>query len=177
MTPMISASLTVRQEETRDRPAVRAVNVAAFGGDAEADLVERLHDDGDVLFALVAECASQIIGPILFSRLPIETTRGTVVAAAQAPLAVLPEWQRQGIGAALVRHGLALCQERQIAAVVVLGDLAYYGRFGFRAETGRGLQTPWSGPHLMAMEFMPSGLTTLQGVAHYPAAFSVLPSA
>jgi putative acetyltransferase len=87
---------------------------------------------------------------------------------------VLPRWQRQGIGSALVRHGLALCRERGISAVVVLGDPAYYGRFGFSPALARGLKTPWSGPHLMAIELVAGSLGDGSVVAHYPAAFAAL---
>jgi putative acetyltransferase len=153
---------------------VRAVNVAAFGGEAEADLVERLHDDGDALCGLVAEGEGRVVGHILFSRLPIETKDGVVPAAALAPLAVAPAWQGQGFGAALVRAGLEGCRERHVVAVVVLGDPGYYGRFGFRAEAARGLRTPWSGPNLMGLELVAGGLPE-EGVARYAAAFEELP--
>ncbi len=166
---------SIREEKIRDREVVRGVNAAAFGGEDEGDLVQHLYDDGDVLFGLVAEIEGQIVGHILFSRLPIETEQGSVVVAALAPLAVLPEWQRLRIGAALVREEMTRCRERRVPAVVVLGEPGYYGRFGFRAETARGLQTPWSGPHLMAVELVPGGLAGGQGVARYPAAFGELP--
>ncbi len=164
----------VREERPGDREYVRAVNEAAFGGPDEADLVRRLYDDGDALLGLVAEVEGQVVGHILFSRLPIETAQGVGSAAALAPLAVLPGWQGQGIGTALVREGLTRCRERGVAAVVVLGDPDYYGRFGFRAEMASGLQTPWSGPHLMAVELVPGGLGGGRGVARYPAAFAHL---
>ena len=167
-------SFAIREETAADRVVVRAVVRAAFGGEAEADLVERLHADGDATVALVAERAGNVVGHVLFSRLPIELGQRIVPAAALAPLAVAPEWQRQGIGAALVREGLALCRDRGVAAVVVLGDSAYYGRFGFRAGTTAGLQTPWSGPHLMALELIPGSLSGDSGIAHYAAAFSAL---
>lgn len=175
MPGVTGSSFAIREEEIRDREAVRGVNAAAFGGGAEGALVQQLYDDGEVLIGLVAEVEGQVVGHILFSRLPIETEQGSVVAAALAPLAVLPEWQRQGIGTALVREGLTLCRERRVLAVVVLGDPGYYGRFGFRAELASGLQTPWSGPHLMAVELGPGGLAGGQGVARYPAAFGELP--
>jgi putative acetyltransferase len=163
----------VREERPGDRESVRAVNEAAFGGPDEANLVRRLYDD-DALFGLVAEVEGQVVGHVLFSRLPIETVKGVVSAAALAPLAVLPGWQGQGIGTALVREGLTRCRERRVAAVVVLGDPGYYGRFGFRAEMASGLQTPWSGPFLMALELVPGGLHDGRGVARYPAAFAHL---
>jgi putative acetyltransferase len=166
----------VREERPVDRESVRAVNEAAFSGPDEADLVRRLYDDDDALLGLVAEVEGQVVGHILFSRLPIETVQGVVFAAALAPLAVMPDWQGQGIGTALVREGLTRCRERGVAAVVVLGDSDYYGRFGFRAEMASGLQTPWSGPFLMAVELVQSGLAGGQGVARYPAAFGELPS-
>ena len=169
---------SIRDESPEDRAAVRAVHQAAFAGDAEVDLVARLYADGDVLFGLVAAHRSIIIGHIMFSRLPVETPVGEVItAAALAPLAVLPERQRQGIGSALVRRGLDLCQQREAPAVVVLGDPAYYGRFGFRAETARGLQTPWSGPYLTAIVLRAAGEGIRSGIARYPAAFTALPMA
>ncbi len=172
MLHMNADRIVVREETSEDRNAVRAVNVAAFGSDAEADLVESLHAGGNVMFGFVAEVEGEVVGHVLFSWLPIETAVETIQAATLAPLAVLPEWQGKEIGTALVRHGLARCRERGVPAVIVLGDPAYYGRFGFRAETARGVQTPWSGPHLMAVELVPAGLTERQGVARYPAAFS-----
>lgn len=168
-------SFSIREEKIRDREAVRGVNAAAFGGEAEGALVQHLYDDGEVLFGLVAEVEGQVVGHILFSRLPVETEQGVVSAAALAPLAVLPEWQRQGIGTALVREGLTRCRERRVPAVVVLGDPGYYGRFGFRADLASGLQTPWTGPYLMAVELVPGGLAGGQGVARYPTAFGELP--
>ncbi|MDF3038580.1 MAG: hypothetical protein K0Q71_1286 [Thermomicrobiales bacterium] len=168
--------VSVRDQCPGDHEPVRAVNEAAFGGPGEAGLVQRLYADGDVVFGLVAEVDGRVVGHVLFSRLPIETARGVIQAAALAPLAVLPARQGQGVGTTLVRAGLARCRERRISAVVVLGDPGYYGRFGFRAETVQSLQTPWSGPHLMAIELIPGGLADGHGVAHYPAAFGELPA-
>lgn len=169
---MTAPTPTIRLETPADLAAVRAINRAAFAGDLEADLVSRLWTDGDALFGLVAKMQGQPVGHILFSRLPITQADGnTLAAAALAPLAVLPAYQRQGIGSALVRHGLSLCQERGLPVVVVLGDPAYYTRFGFRADLARNLETPWSGPYLMAIELLPGSLGEGQAMAHYPAAF------
>lgn len=164
--------VVVRGEGAGDRWAVRAVNEAAFGGCDEADLVLRLHDEADALFGLVAEVEGLLVGHVLFSRLPIEVGDRIVAAAALAPLAVLPGRQGQGIGSALVWQGLDRCRERRVSAVVVLGNPAYYGRFGFHAETAARLQTPWPGPNLMAIELIPGGLAGGEGVARYAAAFS-----
>lgn len=67
-----------------------------------------------------------------------------------APLAVAPERQRQGIGAALVAAALAAAAGGGWRAVFVLGDPAYYRRFGFDAALAAGFDSPYAGPHLMA---------------------------
>jgi putative acetyltransferase len=116
-----------------------------------------------------------IVGHVLFSRLPIEQVGGVVEGAALAPVAVRPEWQRQGIGSALIRHGLAVCRERGIAAIVVLGHPEYYPRFGFSADLAQNLIAPFSGPAFMALELRPGALSG-GGTVRYAAAFSSLPS-
>jgi putative acetyltransferase len=171
---MMAAEITIRAETRGDRDAVRAINLAAFGGAAEADLVENLHADDEVIVSLVAEAHLKVVGHIMFSKLPIATTDRVLAAAALAPLAVMPAWQRRGIGAQLVRAGLACCREHGVAAVIVLGDPRYYQRFGFSPHPARNLQTPWSGPNLMAIELTPGALGEGHGVAHYATAFAAL---
>ena len=170
----MTADVTIRAEQPSDRDALRTVVHAAFGGAAEADLVERLHADDDVIVSLVAEANGEIVGHVMFSRLPIQTADRVIRAAALAPLAVAPAWQRQGIGSQLVRAGLVCCNERGVSAVIVLGDPRYYQRFGFSPHTARHLETPWSGPHLMAIELMPDSLGDGHGVARYATAFAAL---
>jgi putative acetyltransferase len=162
----------IRPETPDDRMAVRAVNRHAFGGDGEADLVERLRADGLVIASLVAVAGGKVIGHILFSALPIEIPEGDVRAAALAPMAVLPSHQRQGIGGALIRAGLAACRNAGIEAVVVLGHPDYYPRFGFSADAARKLHAPFSGPALMALE-LTRGVLAGGGRVRYPAAFGL----
>jgi len=162
----------IRPETPADRAAVAEVNRLAFGGEAEGRLVERLHADGLVVASLVAEDAGRVVGHILFSRLPLETARGDLPAASLAPMAVRPERQGRGIGAALVRAGLAACRERGCVAVVVLGHPGYYPRFGFSAALAAGLEAPWRGEALMALELVPGALAGRRGRLRYPAAFA-----
>ncbi|MDX5392704.1 MAG: N-acetyltransferase, partial [Caulobacteraceae bacterium] len=98
----------IRPVRTADHASVRALNLAAFGGAAEADLVERLRADGDVVFELVAEDQDGVFGHILFSRLWTDSEH---LYAALAPMAVSPDRQRRGAGSDLVRSGLNLCKE------------------------------------------------------------------
>jgi putative acetyltransferase len=164
----------IRDETAADLGAIHALNVLAFGGEAEADLVDRLRADGLVVTSLVAVEAGQVVGHALFCRLPIENDRGVIGAAALAPLAVTPERQRRGIGSALVRRGLARCRERGVTAVVVLGHPGYYPRFGFSAELARKLRAPFSGEAFMALELTPGALGDGIGIVRYPAAFDLV---
>ena len=158
---------TIRAETPEDRAAVRHVNEAAFGRAAEADLVDRLKADGHVLTSLVADQDGEIVGHILFTRLPVAGFSGE--AAALAPMAVRPDRQRSGIGGALIRAGVDTCREFGIDAIVVLGHEHYYPRFGFSVEAARSLDSPFSGPAYMAL-ILQSGVM-LTGKVEYPRAF------
>jgi putative acetyltransferase len=137
-------------------------------------LVDRLRDDGEVLVELVAEGARDlVVGHILFSHLPIHAPDGSIIrAAALAPLAVLPAYQRGGVGAALVRAGLEACAGEGAQAVVVVGHPDYYPRFGFTAEAAAALKAPFSGPAFMALELTPAALRA-GGEVRYARAFAL----
>ncbi len=168
--------MLLREEQAADREAVRLVNTLAFGRASEADLVERLRDAGLVVASLVAEEEGRVVAHILFTRLEMETARGPVAAASLAPMAVLPERQRRGIGSALVPRGLELCRERGVVVVVVVGHPTYYPRFGFSAELARRLRAPFSGESFMAVELEPGVMAGRSGWVRYPDAFGALPA-
>jgi putative acetyltransferase len=114
-----------------------------------------------------------IVGHILFSGVVIETEHGALNAVSLAPMAVLPECQRQGIGSELVRRGLQACRERGKLIVFVLGDPEFYIRFGFSVEMARWLQSPYSGDCWMAIELVTGALDGVCGVVRYPEAFEM----
>ena len=163
--------LAIRAESMADATAVRHVNELAFGQPDEADLVDRLRRTGHVVASLVAEIEHTLVGHILFSRLPIDAGR-SIHGAALAPVAVLPRWQRQGIGSALIRAGLHACRAAGIEAVIVLGHPGYYPRFGFSAALAERLRAPFAGPAFMALELVPDALRD-GGQVRYPPAFFV----
>lgn len=138
-------SLTIRPEEAADRAAVHALCCAAFPTSAEADLVEALHRSGDVMFSLVAERKRRIVGHVLFSRVA-----GAFGCLALAPVALEPGQQRQGIGRQLIEAGIAEAQDGGWRAIFVLGDPAYYTKFGFTLEAGAGFSSPYAGEYFMA---------------------------
>jgi putative acetyltransferase len=164
----------IRIEAPSDASSVGNVNRLAFGQEDEARLVASLRDEGYVRMSLVAEEGGCVVGHVLFSRLAIETQGGTVEALALAPLAVVPEWQGHGIGSALVCEGLRLCAERGHRIVIVLGDPAFYGRFGFSADRARLLRSLYSGPAFQALELMPGALEAIDGEVIYPPPFGML---
>jgi putative acetyltransferase len=164
----------IREEITEDHDAVRELNRLAFGGNDEADIVDRLRNAGLVVASLVAIEKDEIMGHILFSELPIETDQGIIGAISLAPMSVHPKYQRQGVGSALVREGLELCRQRGKSIVVVVGHPEYYPRFGFSAELARILQGPFSGDAWMVLELTKGALENVSGTVRYPEAFGVL---
>ena len=166
---------TVRAETEADHQSVAEVNRLAFGGrDDEARLVEALRQGGYARVSLVAEIGGRVIGHVLFSDLPIVTSEGTVSALALAPMAVVPEFQRRGIGSALVRAGLDQCRSAGHRIVVVLGHPPFYPRFGFSASLARTLEAPYSGNAFMAAELVPGALAGISGRVAYPPPFDGL---
>ena len=164
----------IRPETLGDHAAIREVNRLAFGEEGEARLVDALRDGGFLQASLVAEEAGRVVGHILFSDLSIVTPHGVVEALSLAPMAVVPDRQRQGIGSALVREGLRACTEAGHRIVVVLGHPEFYPRFGFTARQAERLRSPYSGPAFMALELVPGALEGVEGEVRYPPPFGDL---
>jgi putative acetyltransferase len=161
--------IRIRPETPADAAAVRRVNEQAFGRAVEADLVDALRDAGAAILSLVAEADGEVVGHVLFSPLSIETATGVHEAVALAPLAVVPERQRQGIGTRLVEDSLARLRDGGHAAVVVIGHAAYYPRFGFLRASRWGLGVTFEVPDeaFMALELVPGFLAGCAGTVRY----------
>ncbi|MSO20911.1 MAG: N-acetyltransferase [Acidobacteria bacterium] len=165
--------MIIREEQPTDIPAIRAIHDAAFGGTAEARLVDRLRQSEDLLISLIAIEDGALVGHILFSKLPIELTDGTVLkGAALAPMAVLPSQQRRGISSVLVRESIAKCRLLGIQVIAVLGHPTYYPRFGFTARSGKAIDCKYTCENFMALELESGILHGVRGKARYAPAFS-----
>ena len=162
----------IRRERGEDAAAVRAILVSAFAGPAEADLVEQLRRDGDLLLALVADDGGRIHGYAAFPKLAVEDAGRTYDAAGLAPVAVTPDRQRLGIGGALIREGHRLLAEQGHSLSFVLGDPAYYQRFGYDPAAAKPFECVYAGPHFMALRL--SERAPQRGKVRYPAAFDQL---
>ena len=165
--------MLIRPETQADWAALDHVNQRAFGRADEASLVRRLRDDGLVATSLVAEQAEIVLGHLMLSWLPTRVDGCSLRAVALAPLAVLPEFQRQGIGSRLVEASIDAARELDIAAIIVLGHPRYYPRFGFSAAAAQGLAAPFSGDSFMALELVPGALAGKAGSVHYPDTFGI----
>lgn len=166
MTPKIE----IAEPGPDDALGVLAVMCAAFGQNAEAELVAALAREGANLLTVVARLEGAVIGACVFSRIRFETEAGECPAVALAPLAVAPAFQRRGVGALLVRDGLARLAAAGEALILVVGEPSYYGRFGFSSDAAAQIETPWNvGPALQALAL--DGAPPCRGRAVYAAAF------
>jgi putative acetyltransferase len=169
----IVTDVALRPEAADDAVAITALLEDAFGGSAEAALVERLRATDEIVLALVAVSSPDVVvGFIAFVRLQIETADGSRAGIALAPLAVSKAHQRRGIGSALVREGIARLAAHHENVVLVLGDPAFYERFGFSVGGASAFTSRYQGPHLMALVLTATAPNT--GQLHYPAAFDDL---
>jgi len=158
--------IAIRRERAADRATVRQINERAFGKPAEADLVDALRGTDDCL-SLVATAEGEVVGHIMFTPVTIDGV-SEVRVAGLAPMSVLPEHQRAGIGTRLIQAGLAACRERGYAAVVVVGHPAYYPRFGFTRADAGGLRCEFAVPADAFMVIALDGeLRRLTGVVRY----------
>lgn len=163
--------LELREATGEDRAEIGRLLIAAFGGNDEARLVEQLVADGNVVLELVAIHDEGFAGHVLFSRLTIDETGTEFSAVALAPVAVSPALQRTGIGTTLIEHAHTMLEQAGERLSVVLGDPAYYGRFGYSHARAAGFASDYQSPALQALAW---GEAPSSGRLAYPAAFSSL---
>ncbi|UPK04656.1 N-acetyltransferase [Bradyrhizobium sp. 170] len=161
--------MIIRPEAPGDVAAIRIVEEVAFGRSAEARLVDDLRAAGDSVFSLVAVDDNTVVGHVLFSRM-----KAPFPALALGPVAVLHEYQRTGFGSRLTRQGIARGEAAGWLGIFVLGDPAFYQRFGFDVDKASGFVSPYAGSHLMALPLGGNELPTDAGIIEHAAAFAKL---
>ena len=175
-----ATSAVIRLERETDLPSIRDLTTAAFAGSefghhGEADLIEQIRKACPESLSLVAELDGRIAGHILFSPAQIVGESASVMGMALAPMSVLPEFQRQGIGTRLVRTGLDLLAERGIGWVAVLGHPSFCQRFGFEPAGRYGISCEFPGipDDVFRVTWLSGDDTELpQGVVKYRPEFS-----
>ena len=161
----------IRAERPEDLQGIRRVNEAAFGTRTEADLVDALRARAVSVVSLVADVDGEVTGHLLLSPVTLSSDPELLVFGL-APMAVLPECQRQGIGGALVRAGLDAARQTGAAAVCVLGHAEYYPRFGFAPASRFRIGSEYDVPDEVFMILELKAGTLRGGTIRYHPAFA-----
>ena len=162
----------IRGEAPNDYKAIREVNERAFGGAAEAKLVDMLRAAKKIVISLVAVHLNSVVGHILFSPVTVAEAPENLRAVGLAPMSVLPEFQSRGIGSRLVREGLEACRQAGCDVVVVLGHPRYYPRFGFLKAKECGLDNEYSAvDSFLVLELRKGVLPEVRGLVKYSPEF------
>jgi len=154
----------IREENAADFKNIRAMHLRAFEEDSPGALVDDLRNSKHSVISLVCEEAGEIVGHVLFSRI-----EAPFRALTMAPVGVCPRFQKSGIGSRLIQKGLELASQQEWQVVFVLGDPAYYERFGFTADAAKDYTSPYRGPANMALHLDQAAPRT--GVLIFPPAF------
>jgi putative acetyltransferase len=164
-------SIEIREERPDDVAAVRDLNRRAFGQDQEGNIVDALRANGAALLSLVAMPNDRVVGHIMYSPAVIA---GRVKGAALGPMAVLPEYQRHGIGSKLIEAGNRKLKDAGCPFIIVVGHADYYPQFGFRPASEYGVQCEWDVPDdvFMLLVLNEAKMAGVSGLAKYRHEFS-----
>ena len=169
--------MLIRPEQPSDDAAIRAVHASAFPTEVEAQLVDALRAAGRLVVSLVADDGGRVVAHVAFSPVTLSAAPEATDGIGLAPVGVLPDLQRSGIGGQVVRAGLAACAEAGFAYVVVLGDPEYYHRFGFHRASEHGLGNEYdAGPEFMVLALRDGGMPAAGSVVRYAPEFSIVSS-
>ena len=161
--------MLILEATAADFPSIRTVLEDAFPGDDEARLVELLRTQDDVFLELVAEEKGEIIGEVMLS--PMRSPNRTL---GLGPIAISKNCQRQGIGSALMKAAIEAAKAHNWAAIILLGNPAYYSRFGFSADAAGIFETPYPKEYFQVLELEEGFLKSCDRRAAYAAAFEQL---
>ncbi len=162
---------TIQEETEQDLQGILLVHRLAFQRDDEAEVVDRLRENCPVFISLVAKIGDKVIGHVLFTPARLIQNQGwSIEGLGLAPLAVLPEYQKQGVGTGLCVEGLTRAALSEFPFVVVLGDSAYYPRFGFKKASTFGIRCAYEDvpdEAFMIKILKPKIMTDVEGVVYY----------
>jgi len=170
----------IRQETSSDYPVVFDLIEQAFRNEIVSDkkeqyLVERLRkSDGFIPeLSLVAEMNNEVVGYILLSKIIIESDINKHTALALAPVAVLPSFQKKGIGGQLIEAAHHIAKDLGYPSIILLGHEKYYPKFGYRPLHQFNISMPFDAPkeNCMAIELISDALNIKKGIVIYPKEF------
>lgn len=166
----------IRSETPKDFEQIIIVNDLAFKQPNEGLMISALRKNSKFIpeLSLVAEIDSKIVGHILFFPLNIISGEKSYEVLSLAPMAVIPEYQKKGIGKKLVTEGLKKSKEMKFKAILVLGHPTYYPKFGFEPASKWNIKPPINDvpdEASMALELLEGFLRYKAGVIEYPAEY------
>ncbi|UCF12895.1 MAG: N-acetyltransferase [Thermoplasmatales archaeon] len=168
--------MIIRREKKGDFNSINDVNKQAFKQNNESELIKRIRASKNFIpdLSLVAEVNGKIIGHILFSNINIIGVED-YESLALAPMAVLPKFQKKGIGGRLNKEGLKKARELGYNSVIVVGHQDYYPRFGFERASKWKIKCPFEVPDkaFLAIELKDGALTEKLGIVEYPKEFGI----
>jgi len=173
-------NITIRQETPKDHQAVFHLIEAAFQSEPISDhqeqfLVERLRTSPAFIpeLSLVAEVDKKIVGHILLTKLKIKNEQTAFDSLALAPVSVLPNYQRKGIGGQLIKQAHSIAKALGHTSIVLLGHAHYYPRFGYQPAHLFGITFPFEAPkeNCMVLALTENGLDGISGTVVYPKEF------
>lgn len=172
--------ITIKQQEAHDLPAIYRLIEEAFASVQESDhreqfLVKRLLSSPGFIpeLSLTAWIQNELAGYILLTEIEILKDSTSVPSLGLAPLAVRPEFQKQGIGASLIKEAHKRASLLNYETVLVLGHKDYYPRFGYKKAYDFGIVFPFEVPpeFCMVKELKPDAASRAAGRVKYPRAF------
>lgn len=166
--------IQIRTETVHDFTAITAVHQAAFTQANEAKLVDKLRQlkNFQSQLSFIATYQGKVVGHLLFSDLVVESDLPLHLAAL-APVAVLPDYQNQGVGKKLIRHGLMIMQFLQYDGIILLGDPSYYRQFGFKHQGVEHIKCVYQSDYLLAVIWSHEAIASCSAI-HYPDPFQQL---
>ncbi len=172
--------MIIRPEQPKDYNVVFELITNAFLDQENSDhkeqfLVERLRKSNAFIpeLSLVAEINGKIVGYILLTRIKIVSNKTCVDSLALAPLAVLPSYQRKGIGGEMILTAHQKAKELGFCSVILIGHEKYYPRFGYEQAKTYGIFLPFDVPdeYCMLIELSKNALRDVKGMVQYPKEF------
>ena len=169
-------NLIIRQENNADYKKIYELNLLAFEEKEEAVLVDLLRKNDEFIpqLSLVALYNNEIVGHILFTKIRIiDDNENEQESLALAPMAVLPKYQKKGIGGTLIKKGLNIATKLNFKSVIVLGHEHYYPKFGFVPTVKWNIKSPFEVPAnvFMGIELVKNSLENVSGIVKYPKEF------
>jgi putative acetyltransferase len=151
--------LIIRETTVDDLNEILIVEREAFNSDKEANLTKEMLNDpsAEPLISLIAISKNQAVGHILFTTAHL-SNNPKVSISILAPLAIIPDFQKQGIGSKLIKKGLEILSKSDFDLVFVLGHPKYYPKFGFTAARKFGFEAPYPIPEEDADAWMVQAL-------------------